>query len=157
MEEAILFRHWLFEHQFPGESKPRTWKLERAKPPMKAAYGLHLERLAIRGINRHREAMDEYAYATAIREWTDGFTDETYAWGGSRFVRSLEVDANRLELAWAWFQQAEASLPNREQMSFAMFRGMFEARAAEITQLLKEMLTEKNPSPPQREEAAASA
>ena len=141
-----MFNHWTFEHTFPGESTPRVWKLERAKPPMKAAYGKHIERLAVTGIQRHRDTLDDFAFKTAMGEWTRGFISGEYNWRSPLFWGSLSSDDNTLELCWQWFQQTEAGLPPREQMRFQQFREMYEKRKEDIGKLLLEMLTEQNPT-----------
>ena len=157
MEEAILFNHWTFEHQFSGEASSRVWKLERAKPPMKAAYGKHLERLVVQGIQRHRDTLDDFAFKAAMGEWNKGFIGGAYNWRSPLFWESLDHADNRLELAWHWFQQSEARLPPREQMKFQQFREMWDAKGKEITALLVEMCSEQNPTPaPASKEETAS-
>lgn len=158
MEEAILFNHWSFQFEFPGESTPRHWKLERALPPMKAAYGKHLERLALAGIQRHRDTLDEFAYKTALREWTYSFLTQSLKWRSPLFWETLHDRDNLCELLFQWFQQSEVNIPMKKQLSAAQFRQMFESKikvgeqeeevSDVLYQMLVEMITEKNPTHP---------
>ncbi len=142
-EAAILSRTFPFEHKLGGTDEPRKWELPRPTVATHRAYGRHLERLIVQGINRHRDVLDDMAYDRAMDKWTAGFITGRYNWksrakGG--FWDTLDDPENQKELLWFWFTQADQSLTRKQ------FEAMFDARKEDLEALLYEMLTEKNPT-----------